>query len=275
MATWAIGDLHGCYDDLQRLLEAIEFAPERDRLWFVGDLVNRGPDSLACLRYVYGLGDRAICVPGNHDLHLLATAAGTRGAHPRDTFDAILEAPDRAELLDWLRARPLLHHDTTLGFTLVHAGLHPQWDLATAQRVAREVETELRRPDGRVFAYMYGNEPARWSEELTGEERIRCAINAFTRMRYCHADGSMDFAPTGAPGTQPAELMPWFDVPGRANADLRIVFGHWSTLGYLARDNVFALDSGCLWGGCLTALSLDDPDTVVQADCAGALTPGE
>ncbi|MEX2576939.1 MAG: symmetrical bis(5'-nucleosyl)-tetraphosphatase, partial [Halofilum sp. (in: g-proteobacteria)] len=169
MATWAIGDLHGCYDDLQQLLEAIEFAPERDRLWFVGDLVNRGPDSLACLRYVYGLGDRAVCVPGNHDLHLLATAEGARGAHPRDTFDPILKAPDRADLLDWLRTRPLLHHDAALGFTLVHAGLHPSWDLATAQRLAGEVEAELQRPEGRVFAYMYGNEPARWSEQLTGE----------------------------------------------------------------------------------------------------------
>lgn len=275
MATWAIGDLHGCYRDLHRLLERIEFDPERDRLWFVGDLVNRGPDSLACLRYVRDLGDRAVCVPGNHDLHLLATAAGTRGPRPRDAFDAILDAPDRADLLDWLRARPMLHHDPARGFTLVHAGLHPAWDLPTAQQLAGEVEAELRRSDGRLFTYMYGDEPTQWSPDLAGEDRIRCAINCFTRMRYCHTDGSLDLGPTGAPGTQPGGLMPWFDVPGRAHAELRIVFGHWSTLGYLARANVYALDSGCLWGGGLTALSLDDPETVVQVDCAGALVPDQ
>lgn len=276
MATWAIGDLHGCYDELQRLLERIDFSPERDRLWFVGDLVNRGPDSLACVRFVRDLGERAVCVPGNHDLHLLAAAAGVRGARTKDTFDDILNAPDRGNLLDWLRFRPLLHHDAGLGFTLVHAGLHHDWDLATAQALATEVEAELRDDDPlRPFAYMYGNEPAQWSPDLAGEERIRCAINVFTRMRYCHADGSLDLGSTGAPGTQPAGLVPWFDLPNRAHTGLRIVFGHWSTLGYCARNGVYALDSGCLWGGRLTALSLDDPRTVVQVDCAGALVPGE
>ncbi len=276
MATWAIGDLHGCYDELQRLLERIEFNPESDRLWFVGDLVNRGPDSLACVRFVRDLGDHAVCVPGNHDLHLLAAAAGVRGPRAKDTFDDILNAPDREDLLDWLRFRPLLHHDAELGFTLVHAGLHRDWDLATAQALATEVETELRNDDPmRPFAYMYGDEPLQWSPGLNGEERIRFAINCFTRMRYCRADGALDLDPTGAPGTQPEGLMPWFDLPRRANADLRIVFGHWSTLGYAARNGVYAIDSGCLWGGRLTALSLDDPRTLVQVDCAGALVPGE
>lgn len=275
MATWAIGDLHGCYDELQRLLERIEFDAERDRLWFVGDLVNRGPDSLACVRFVRDLGERAVCVPGNHDLHLLAAAAGVRGVRTKDTFDDILNAPDRADLLDWLRSRPMLHHDAELGFTLVHAGLHRDWDLTTAQALAAEVEAELRHDDPmRPFATMYGDEPVQWSPELTGEERIRFAINCFTRMRYCRVDGSLDLGPTGAPGTQPAGLEPWFDLSDRAHADLRIVFGHWSTLGYVTRNGVHALDSGCLWGGRLTALSLDDASTVVQVDCAGALAPG-
>lgn len=275
MATWAIGDLHGCYGDLERLLTAIGFEPGRDRLWFTGDLVNRGPDSLACLRFVRDLGDRAICVPGNHDLHLLAAATGVRASRPRDTFEAILRAPDREALLDWLRFLPLLHHDPALGFTLVHAGLHPAWDLATARTLAGEVETELRRDDyPRLLESMYGNEPRHWSPALAGAQRTRFAINVFTRMRYCHADGALDLTPTGPPGTQPAGRMPWFEVPGRAHAGPRIVFGHWSTLGYHAGEGVHALDSGCLWGGRLTALSLDDPRTVVQVECAGELEPG-
>jgi len=274
MATWAIGDLHGCFAEYERLLERISFEPDRDRLWFVGDLVNRGPDSLACMRAVRDLGDRAVCVPGNHELHMLAAAAGARGPKSKDTFDDILEAPDRADLLDWVRHLPLLHHDADLGFTLVHAGLHRDWDLASAQKLAREVETELRRDDYELlFDYMYGDEPVQWSPDLAHEERIRFAINCFTRMRYCRADGSLDLGPTGPPGTQPEGLMPWFEVPGRANADLRIVFGHWSALGYRAAHGVHALDSGCLWGNRLTALSLDDPGTVVQIGCEGALPP--
>jgi len=275
MTTWAIGDLHGCHADYRRLLEQLAFDPARDRIWFVGDLVNRGPDSLGCLRAARELGERAVCVLGNHDLHLLAHAAGARERRGKDTFDDITAAADRADLLDWLRRRPLLHHDHDLGYTLVHAGLHRDWDLATAQTLAREVETELARGDyTRLFDYMYGDEPARWSPALAGRERIRFAINCFTRMRYCHADGSLDLGPTGPPGSQPAGLWPWFDLPGRAHAELRIVFGHWSTLGYCARNGVHALDSGCLWGGCLTALALETTPRVVQIDCPGALTPG-
>lgn len=274
MTTWAIGDLHGCHDDLCRLFERIDFDPARDRVWFVGDLVNRGPDSLACLRSVRELGDRAVCVLGNHDLHLLARAAGARTPRGKDRFDAILDAPDRAELLDWLRRRPLLHHDGEIGYTLVHAGLHRDWDLAGARGVAAEVETILRADDyERLFDYMYGDEPEQWSPRLTGEARIRCAVNIFTRMRYCRPDGSLDLGPTGPPGTQPEGLLPWFELPGRANAELRILFGHWSTLGYHTAHGAHALDSGCLWGGRLTALALEPEPRAVQIECEGAMAP--
>ncbi len=275
MTTWAIGDLHGCSGDYERLLERLGFDPARDRIWFVGDLVNRGPASLACLRAARDLGARAVCVLGNHDLHLLARAAGARTPRGKDRFDSVLEAADRADLLDWLRHRPLLHHDDRLGYTLVHAGLHRDWDLATARSVAGEVEGLLRRDDyERLFDYMYGNEPEQWSPGLTGEARVRCAINILTRMRYCRPDGSLVLGPSGPPGTQRQGLLPWFDLPGRANADLRVVFGHWSTLGYRARHGAYCLDSGCLWGGHLTALALEPEPRVVQVECEGAMTPG-
>ena len=274
MTTWAIGDVHACLDDLHRLLERIGFNAHHDCLWFVGDLVNRGPHSLETLRFVRDLGASAITVLGNHDLHLLARAHGARDPRSKDRFDAVLAAPDRHELFDWLRSRPLLHHDARLGFTLVHAGLHPAWDLATARGLAREVEERLQAPDyAEVFTWMYGNEPAQWSPVLAGEDRLRLAINAFTRMRYCHPDGSLDLDQSGPPGSQPPDLTPWFDMPGRAHRDLRLVFGHWSTLGYVHRNGVHALDSGCLWGGALTALNLDDGATVAQVDCAGAMRP--
>ena len=275
MTTWAIGDLHGCIGDYRRLLERIGFDPARDRVWFVGDLVNRGPASLACLRAVRELGDRAVCVLGNHDLHLLARAAGVRAPRGKDRFDAVLDAADRADLLDWLRRLPLLHHDDGLGYTLVHAGLHRDWDLATARAVAGEVESILRSDDyERLFEYMYGDEPEQWSPELGGWPRIRCAINIFTRMRYCRPDGSLDLGPSGPPGSQPQGLVPWFDLPDRANADLRILFGHWSTLGYHARNGAHCLDSGCLWGGRLTALALEAEPRVVQVECEGVMAPG-
>ena len=259
MAVYAIGDLQGCRPELERLLDALHFEPRRDRLWLVGDLVNRGPDSLGTLRRVRALGDACISVLGNHDLHLLAVQHGVRAAKPADTFEDIFSAPDADVLLDWLRHRPLLHHDAELGVSMSHAGLHPHWDLTTAQALAAEVEGILRSERRQaLFDSMYANQPRRWDPSLQGAERWRFAINAFTRMRYCRADGWMDFKHKGGPGTQPAELLPWFRVPGRCHTGLRIVFGHWSTVGSVDAYGVHALDGGCVWGGQLVALRIDD-----------------
>ncbi len=264
MATYAVGDPQGCLEPLLRLLDQSGFDPARDHLWCVGDLVNRGPASLEVLRYFHALGDRAVCVLGNHDLHLLAVAAdvGER-IRSKDTLAEVLRAPDRDVLLAWLRHRPLVHHDEALGFTLVHAGLPPQWDTAGALARAAELEAVLRGPDHRAyFAAMYGNTPHRWAEDLTGWERLRFITNCFTRMRYVDRDGSLELKSKGPPGTQPHGLVPWFEVPGRRSATTRVVFGHWSTLQLHTRvsprHRVYPLDTGCVWGGPLTALRLDD-----------------
>jgi bis(5'-nucleosyl)-tetraphosphatase (symmetrical) len=257
MATYAIGDVQGCYASLQRLLERIAFDPTGDRLWFVGDLVNRGPDSLAVLRYIKSLGDRAVVVLGNHDLHLLARAEGQVLNAKKDNLDDVLDAADRDELLAWLRHRPLMHQDPDKRFTMVHAGLPPQWDLALALACARELEAVLRGPDYRTFlAAMYGDEPAIWSSDLTGMDRLRFITNCLTRMRYCDPLGRLDLSAKGHPMTQPTTALPWFRVPWRASRAERIVFGHWSTLKWLAEDNVWSLDTGCLWGGHLTAIRI-------------------
>ncbi|MEW5757648.1 MAG: symmetrical bis(5'-nucleosyl)-tetraphosphatase [Pseudomonadota bacterium] len=275
MATYAIGDVQGCFDELQALLAQIQFDPARDRLWFVGDLINRGPHSLETLRFVKDLGTCAITVLGNHDLHALAVAETGRPLKPQDSLTALLAAPDRDELLDWLRRQPLLHHDALLGFTLIHAGLPPQWDLAQAQACAREVEALLRGDRyHEFFPHMYGDEPAQWDDALRGWDRIRFIVNCFTRLRYCTADGHCAMLPKGAPGTQPAGLLPWFAVPQRRSREARIVFGHWSTLGLYQGHNVFALDTGCLWGGSLSALRLEDL-ALFQVPCSGFCTPGE
>ncbi len=277
MAIFAIGDIQGCYDDLRRLLERLDFNPAEDQLWFTGDLVNRGPKSLETLRFVKSLGERAVCVLGNHDLHLLALAAGVHRHKPADTLDPILAAPDRDELLHWLRQRPLLHHDATLGYTLIHAGLPPQWDLAIATACARELEAALRAADyPEFFTQMYGDQPRRWSAELSGMGRLRFIVNCFTRLRYCSPEGELDLACKGAPGTQPAGFMPWFEVPGRASAGLYILFGHWSTLGEIKGQNIYPLDTGCVWGGRLSALRLDGDDSGgwYCVDCSGAQQPG-
>ena len=277
MATFAIGDVQGCYDELQRLLERIDFDSTEDRLWFTGDLVNRGPRSLSTLRFVKSLGERAVCVLGNHDLHLLAVAAG--GAEPRrnDTLDEVLAAPDREELLDWLRNRLLLYHDGILGYTLVHAGLPPQWDLALAAACARELEAVLRGEGAaEFFRQMYGNEPLRWSPELMGADRLRFIVNCFTRLRYCSVEGDLDLKAKGAPGSQPAGYLPWYAVPGRKSAGLHILFGHWSTLGEVEGHEIYNLDTGCVWGGRLTALRLDGDDSGswYSVDCPVAQPPG-
>ncbi len=275
MAVYAIGDLHGCLDELQRLLERLSFDPTHDRLWFTGDLVNRGPHSLECLRFVRGLGERAVTVLGNHDLHLLARTVGAaNNRHGRDTLDAVLAAPDRGELLEWLRRRPLLHHDPALGYTLIHAGLPPQWDLASMRACAAEVEQALRGPQfTELMFHLYGNRPDRWSRDLAGWDRLRFSINCFTRLRYCSDDGRLALGEKGPPGTQPAPFRPWFSVPGRASAGLRLIFGHWSTLGPRSEPGVFPLDTGCVWGKRLSALRLDGELHRTHVPCPVACTP--
>jgi bis(5'-nucleosyl)-tetraphosphatase (symmetrical) len=258
MAVYAIGDVQGCFDALQALLRKLAFDGAQDTLWFTGDLVNRGPQSAEVLRFVAGLGERAITVLGNHDLHLLAVACGAAPRRQRDSFGDVLTATDRDPLLMWLRQQPLLHHDTKLGYTLVHAGLLPQWDLAQARALAGEVEHVLLGPSYvELLERMYGDQPDQWDPTLSHWERWRLTVNACTRLRYCTVDGRMELAPVGAPGSQPSYLVPWFQAPYRRTRTLTVVFGHWSTLGVWRGDGVIALDSGCVWGRSLTAVRLD------------------
>jgi bis(5'-nucleosyl)-tetraphosphatase (symmetrical) len=267
MSIYAIGDIQGCFGALQALLDSLSFDPSRDRLWLVGDLVNRGPDALAVLRWVKGMGDRVITVLGNHDLHLLAVAEGFVPAHRNDTLQDVLQAPDRAELLHWLRHRRLLHAED--GFVLVHAGLLPQWSPQQAQILAREVEDALRGADYRHFmGHMYGNRPNHWEDGHSGMERLRVITNAMTRLRFCTARGEMEFAHKGDPEHPPAGFMPWFSVPARASREATVIFGHWSALGLKMRDDLLALDSGCLWGGQLSAVRLEDR-RLFQVSCQG------
>ncbi len=275
MSTYAIGDIQGCHTELLKLLDKLAFDPARDRLWLAGDLVNRGPRSLEVLRLIKDLGEAAIVVLGNHDLHLLALAAGNHKHAKKSTLDAVLKAPDRDTLLHWLRHRPLLHHDADKALTIIHAGLPPQWDLAQARQCAAELEAVLRGDDCDAFlCAMYGNDPERWSPDLDGMERLRFITNSFTRLRFCTPDGSLALKEKGEIGSQSEGLVPWFQMPGRRTHQERIIFGHWSTLGFWQGDNVWAIDSGCLWGGALTALTLDDtPMRVVQLECAGYLDP--
>lgn len=276
MAIHAIGDVQGCHDELARLLDALHVDPAADELWFVGDLVNRGPSSLAVLRRVHALADNAVVVLGNHDLHLLALARSkTHRLREGDTLTEILNAPDRDRLLDWLQRRPLLHHDAALGYTLVHAGLPPQWDLATAQNAAREVEQALADDAIGLFEHMYGSKPDQWSETLSGYDRLRFIINCLTRLRFCDADGRIDLKAKGGLDKASPGLMPWFRVPGRRSRDLRIICGHWSALGLHAEDNVISIDAGCVWGGSLCAWRLDEPAAPVMRACAGYRSPDD
>ena len=257
MAIYAVGDVQGCHAELVRLLEKISFNPATDRLWLVGDLVNRGPGSLEVLRMVKSLGDSAITVLGNHDLHLLAVAEGVAELSRNDTLDEILNAPDRDELLTWLRNQRLLYAED--GYVLVHAGLLPQWSVAQAENLAREVEYALRGDDFVIFlARMYGNVPHTWDNNLTGYKRLRVIVNAFTRMRICTKEGEMEFRFKGEVENIPAGYLPWFDVPKRASRDATAIVGHWSALGLLLRKDVIALDTGCLWGGPMSAIRLED-----------------
>jgi bis(5'-nucleosyl)-tetraphosphatase (symmetrical) len=258
MAVYAVGDIQGCHDELQRALEGINFDPAGDRLWCVGDLVNRGPKSLEVLRFIRDLGESAVCVLGNHDLHLLALAAGNRKHEDEHSLAPVLAAPDRDELLDWLRHRPLAHYDPDVDFLMIHAGLPPDWDLDTTLACANEVEQVLRGDaHAEYFMRMYGNKPNRWDPSLSGMERWRFITNCLTRLRFCEPDGTLALKEKGPPGTQKPGRLPWYEYPQRASRDQRILFGHWSTLGYRAEHNVWALDTGCLWGGALTLLQVD------------------
>jgi bis(5'-nucleosyl)-tetraphosphatase (symmetrical) len=271
MTLYAVGDLQGCLEPLERLVDDLAFDPARDRLWFVGDLVNRGPDSLGCLRFVKSLGSAAVTVLGNHDLHLLCVAEGIEKARPRDTLEAVLAAPDRDELIDWLRRRPLMHVEGA--FALVHAGLLPEWPVAKARALAGEVEAVLQATGWRRFlSRLYGNEPARWNDALAGDDRLRAIVNAMTRLRVCTPDGAMDLSFKGEPGEKYSKGIPWFDMPSRANATHAIVCGHWSALGLHVGENVLSLDSGCVWGRSLTAVRLSDR-RVWQAPCPGSAGP--
>jgi bis(5'-nucleosyl)-tetraphosphatase (symmetrical) len=260
MATWAIGDIQGCHDELARLIDKLRFDPASDTLWFCGDLVNRGGQSLAVLRLVKSIGDRAVVALGNHDLSLLAIAERKREDQARVNAELreVLFAPDRDELLTWLRRQNLLHVDRTLGFALVHAGLFPRWTIEQAVEVAREIEDKLRSDSyRRLMKQLFGNKPDLWTPKLRGIDRWRAGINVFTRMRYCDVRGRIGFGDKGAPGTQRPGLYPWYEVPGQIRRDIRIVCGHWSTLGLFSGLGVHAIDTGCVWGGALTALRLD------------------
>jgi bis(5'-nucleosyl)-tetraphosphatase (symmetrical) len=273
----AIGDVQGCCDELRALLERLSFSADRDRLWFVGDLVNRGPRSLEVLRLVRALGDNAVVVLGNHDLHLLAIACGCRPPRRSDTLDELLRAPDRDALLEWLSSRPLAHFEA--GDLLVHAGVVPQWSVELTLALAREVEWALRNRPRELFDHMYGDDPDQWNDQLAGTDRLRFAINVLTRIRVCTQDGRINLRIKGKPPAADSRWRPWFDIESRGTRDARVVFGHWSALGLILRGKIIGLDSGCVWGGALTAIDLDgEPGAggaVVSLPCGGYQSPDE
>ncbi|PXW94939.1 bis(5'nucleosyl)-tetraphosphatase ApaH [Sphaerotilus hippei] len=271
---YLLGDLQGCCDALDRLLAELDFSPSRDRLYALGDLVNRGPASLQVLERLAGLGDAATCLLGNHDLHLLAVAHGVRKVHRGDTLAPILDSPRRDAWIHWLRHQHLAVR--AHGWLMVHAGLVPQWTAERTLELAGEVEAMLRGADLQAFlSVMYGNEPARWSEDLAGSDRLRLVVNVLTRMRFCQADGTMDFKLKEGAGAAPAGLFPWFEAPGRLTAGVPVAFGHWSTLGLIERADLLALDTGCVWGGALTAARVDGGRReLISVRCAQAQAPG-
>ena len=280
MALYLIGDVQGCDSALQRLLDTLDFSPSRDTLYLLGDLVNRGPDSVGVLRRLMRYGDAARCLLGNHDLNLLAVAQGVRKPHRKDTLDAILNAPDRHAMLHWLRfqkmAMALQRGETPL--LMVHAGVLPSWTVAQTISLAEEVEAVLQGGHADEFFHsMYGNEPVRWSDDLVGVDRLRVIVNALTRLRFCTLDGDMEFESKEGAGSAPAGHLPWFDVPNRQTAQASVAFGHWSTLGWMQRSDILSLDTGCVWGGCLSALQInlqDDTQKLIQVPCETAQQPG-
>jgi bis(5'-nucleosyl)-tetraphosphatase (symmetrical) len=277
MALYLIGDVQGCDAALGRLLRKIEFTASKDTLYVLGDLVNRGPESGAVVRRLMGYGDSAKCLLGNHDLSLLAVAHGRRAPHRNDTMDKVLLARDRGELLEWLRWQRMAIQ--AHGLLMVHGGVLPQWDAVQTLMLAAEVEAVLRGPGLVDFlSEMYGNEPAQWDDSLKGPDRLRVIVNALTRLRFCTTEGVMDLKSSGGLDDAPPGYMPWFDVPGRKTADVTIAFGHWSTLGFLQRPDIISLDTGCVWGGCLSALRLGASGArheLIQVKCEQARAPGE
>ncbi|MCU7960581.1 MAG: symmetrical bis(5'-nucleosyl)-tetraphosphatase [gamma proteobacterium symbiont of Bathyaustriella thionipta] len=276
MSIYAIGDIQGCHEPLQRLLDKINPDPAKDQLWFCGDLVNRGPQSLQSIRLVKSLGDCAISILGNHDLHLLAVSQGNRSHYHNKSMDDILEASDCDELIDWLRHRKLMHYDKGLKTALVHAGLPPQWTIEQALGYAAELEAVLQSEAFSDYcAHMYGNRPDLWDNNLSGWDRYRFMTNCFTRLRFCDNFGRLYLKYKLAPGTQPAHAHPWFQIKHRRSRDTRILFGHWSTLGYQQSAKTICLDSGCLWGGPLTAVKLErNSAQILQVPCKQQLKPG-
>jgi bis(5'-nucleosyl)-tetraphosphatase (symmetrical) len=272
-SIWMIGDVQGCCQPLEQLLAHPDIASDTNaRFWFAGDLVNRGPQSLAALRHIMSLQDRSVAILGNHDLHLLAVAAGVRKLGKSDTLDEILAAPDAGYLIDWLRFRPLAHFEK--GHLMVHAGVLAKWDVAKTLALAGEVQDVLRGPNWqKALQKMYGNQPVNWKEDHKGGKRLRVIINALTRIRLCTLAGHMEFDTKVSPGSWPPGLIPWFDVPNRATHDVTVVFGHWSTLGLFQREDVICLDSGCVWGGALTAMRLQGRK-LVQIRCTQYQAPG-
>ena len=278
MTRYAIGDVQGCNDELQALMAQLRFSADRDRVYFVGDLVNRGPASLEVLRFVRSLGDNAVVVLGNHDLHLLAVAHGERKNRKSDTLEDVLKAPDRDKLLEWLITRPLAHVDTLpdgKADLIVHAGVVPQWTVATTVALARQVESALRDDPGRLFNNMYGDEPDQWRDDLRLTDELRFTINVLTRLRICTADGRVDLKWKGKPPSDSSPYQPWFDLEQRSTRDARVIFGHWSALGFVKRNGVVGLDSGCVWGGSLTAFDLDAERAPIAVECGGYQTPDD
>ncbi|WP_137822873.1 symmetrical bis(5'-nucleosyl)-tetraphosphatase [Pseudomonas sp. D(2018)] len=265
MTAYAVGDIQGCLDQLKCLLEQVRFDPVRDQLWLVGDLVNRGPRSLETLRFLYSIRESVVCVLGNHDLHLLAVANNIERLRKADTLREILDAPDCADLLDWLRRQKLLHYDEKRDIALVHAGIPPQWSLRKALKRAAEVEEALQ-DDARLPLFldgMYGNEPAKWDSDLHGVTRLRVITNYFTRMRFCRADGTLDLKSKEGLGTAPPGFAPWFSFPERKTRGQKIIFGHWASLeGKCDEPGLFALDTGCVWGGAMTLLNIDSRERI-------------
>jgi len=260
MATYAVGDIQGCFSALEKLLKKIQFDSHQDQLWCVGDLVNRGPQSLETLRFIKALGTQQRIVLGNHDLHLLAVAYGVREVRSADTLQSILEAKDRDDLLEWLCHCPFLVHDAEMNYVMTHAGLAPMWTLAQAKAINEELSILLQGDSRQIFLReIFGNLPDDWTQELVGPARWRCAINYLTRMRLCHPDGRLNLTYKGRVEDKPEELLPWFEVPNRVNADIKIIFGHWAALGGKTQvRNIYPLDTGCVWGNCLTAFRLED-----------------